>query len=208
MCFFEARPVLQQFCYFLKMLLAVSNTQDCKQRRSKKILPRKPNIFGCLATERKWDSWFGAGRSSHVGSGGGWLFRSCFFPASPAGSGLCSWTSCLFVGIVDQTLGWPRLCWPPWPWGPQQAPRSFPLAHSSRHKELSQARLSCRCLSVLWGQPIHKLYLKKIIKWIKNYLSCFHFMVVLTFFCFWPRQGWRLFKQHRSRYTHFFPPLS
>lgn len=70
MCFFEARPVLQQFCYFLKMLLAVSNTQDCKQRRSKKILPRKPNIFGCLATERKWDSWFGAGRSSHVGSGG------------------------------------------------------------------------------------------------------------------------------------------
>lgn len=81
MCFFEARPVLQQFCYFLKMLLAVSNTQDCKQRRSKKILPRKPNIFGCLATERKWDSWFGAGRSSHVGSGGGVTLSVLLFPS-------------------------------------------------------------------------------------------------------------------------------
>lgn len=49
----------------------------------------------------------------------------------------------------------------PDPGGPQQAPRSFPLPHSSRHKELSQARLSRRCLSVLWGQHIHKLLRKK-----------------------------------------------
>lgn len=158
-CVSGARPIPKQISYFLKMLWESTLSEQrprLKAEKKQEDLAQKTKylcLFGCweemrfLVRSRQRQPCGVEGGEREVVVGG--LFRACFFPASPAGSGLCSWTSCLFVGIVDQTLGWPRLCWPSWPRGPNKHRGHFhclillSTKSSARLDSLGDARLCC-----------------------------------------------------------------